>query len=202
MSTKTKTSPTRIVVGAGILSAAATALQYLEIPSLINFIKLDFSDLPALLGAFAYGPLVGVLIQLVKNVIHLAVSQSGYVGELSNFLLGSVFVLVAGLIYKKKKTKKAAIIGGIIGALCMALISFPSNLYIVYPFYYNFMPKEAVLGIYQEVFGRLFHFNVKTIEEGLLVFNVPFTFIKGLISVVVTTFIYQPLRPFLKGKNK
>lgn len=202
MSTKTKTSPTRIVVGAGILAAAATALQYLEIPSLINFIKLDFSDLPALLGAFAYGPLVGVLIQLVKNVIHLAVSQSGYVGELSNFLLGSVFVLVAGLIYKKKKTKKAAIIGGIIGALCMALISFPSNLYIVYPFYYNFMPKEAVLGIYQEVFGRLFHFNVKTIEEGLLVFNVPFTFIKGLISVVVTTFIYQPLRPFLKGKNK
>lgn len=202
MSTKTKTPPTRIVVGAGILAAAATALQYLEIPSLINFIKLDFSDLPALLGAFAYGPLVGVLIQLVKNVIHLAVSQSGYVGELSNFLLGSVFVLVAGLIYKKKKTKKAAIIGGIIGALCMALISFPSNLYIVYPFYYNFMPKEAVLGIYQEVFGRLFHFNVKTIEEGLLVFNVPFTFIKGLISVVVTTFIYQPLRPFLKGKNK
>lgn len=203
MSNKTKksTSKTRIVVGCGMLAAAATALQYLEIPSLINFIKLDFSDLPALLAAFAYGPLAGVLVQLVKNVIHLAVSQSGYVGELSNFLLGSVFVLVAGLIYKVKKTKKAAILGGIIGALAMALVSLPSNMYIVYPFYYNFMPKEAVLGVYQTVFNDLFHMNIKSIEQGLLVYNVPFTFIKGLISVVVTTFIYQPLRPFLKGKN-
>lgn len=203
MSNKTKksTSKTRIVVGCGMLAAAATALQYLEIPSLINFIKLDFSDLPALLAAFAYGPLAGVLVQLVKNVIHLAVSQSGYVGELSNFLLGSVFVLVAGLIYKIKKSKKWAILGGIIGALAMALVSLPSNMYIVYPFYYNFMPKEAVLGVYQTVFNDLFHMNIKSIEQGLLVYNVPFTFIKGLISVVVTTFIYQPLRPFLKGKN-
>lgn len=203
MSNKTKksTNKTRIVVGCGMLAAAATALQYLEIPSLINFIKLDFSDLPALLAAFAYGPLAGVLVQLVKNVIHLAVSQSGYVGELSNFLLGSVFVLVAGLIYKVKKTKKAAILGGIIGALAMAIVSLPSNMYIVYPFYYNFMPKEAVLGVYQTVFNDLFHMNIKSIEQGLLVYNVPFTFIKGLISVVVTTFIYQPLRPFLKGKK-
>lgn len=198
---KTKTSKTRIVVGAGVLAAAATALQYLEVPSFVNFIKLDFSDLPALLGAFAYGPLVGVLIQLVKNVIHLAVSQSGYVGELSNFILGSVFVLVAGLIYKHKKTKKAAIIGGIVGALCMAVVSFPSNLYIVYPFYYNFMPKEAVLGVYVDVFSVL-HINIKSVEQALLLYNVPFTFIKGLISVVVTTLVYQPLRPFLKGKNK
>lgn len=202
MSKQKTTNKTRLVVGCGVLAAAATALQYLEIPSLINFIKLDFSDLPALLAAFAYGPIAGVIVQLVKNVIHLAVSQSGYVGELSNFILGSVFVLVAGLIYQKKKTKKAAIIGGIIGALAMAIISLPSNMYIVYPFYYNFMPKEAVLGVYQAVFNKLLHMDIKSIEEGLLLYNVPFTFIKGLISVVVTTFIYQPLRPFLKGKNK
>ena len=137
-----------------------------------------------------------MLIELVKNLIHLAVSKSGYVGELSNFILGSVFTLTAGLIYKKKKTKKSAILGGIIGALIMAVVSYPSNLFVVYPFYYNFMPKEAVLGVYQALF------KVNSIEMAILIYNVPFTFIKGLISVAVSALIYKPLRPFLKGKNK
>lgn len=192
---KTKVSKTHLIVGCGMLSAVATALQYLEIPSPVSFIALDFSDLPALIGSFAYGPVAGVIIELIKNIIHLAVSKSGYVGELSNFILGAVFTLTAGLIYQHNKTKKSALIGGIIGALAMAIISYPSNLFVVYPFYYNFMPKEAVLGVYQELF------RVKSIEMAILIYNVPFTFIKGLISVVISAFIYRPLRPFLKGKN-
>lgn len=191
-----KPNKTHLIVGSGVLAAVATALQYLEIPSPVSFIALDFSDLPALLGAFAYGPVAGVLIELVKNIIHLAVSKSGYVGELSNFILGAMFTLTAGLIYQKGKTKKSAIIGGVIGAAVMALVSYPSNLFVVYPFYYNFMPKEAVLAVYQELF------NVKSIEMAILIYNVPFTFIKGLISVVICALIYKPLRPFLKGKNK
>ena len=191
-----KPNKTHLIVGSGVLAAVATALQYLEIPSPVSFIALDFSDLPALLGAFAYGPVAGVLIELVKNIIHLAVSKSGYVGELSNFILGAVFTLTAGLIYQKGKTKKSAIIGGVIGAAVMALVSYPSNLFVVYPFYYNFMPKEAVLAVYQELF------NVKSIEMAILIYNVPFTFIKGLISVAISALIYKPLRPFLKGKTK
>lgn len=193
---KTSKVNTRAIAGCGMLAAAATALQYLEIPSPVSFIALDFSDLPALLGAFAYGPVAGVVIELVKNLIHLAVSKSGYVGELSNFILGAVFCLVAGLIYKHKKTKKSAVLGGIIGALCMAIISYPSNLFVVYPFYYSFMPKEAVLDIYQKVL------NVNSIEMALLVYNVPFTFIKGLISVALSALIYKPLSPFLHGRKK
>jgi riboflavin transporter FmnP len=192
---KTKINKTRLIAGCGMLAAVSTVLQYLEIPSPVSFIALDFSDLPALIGSFAYGPIAGIVIELIKNVIHLAVSRSGYVGELSNFILGAVFVGVAGLIYKHKKSKKSAIIAGLVGAICMALISFPSNYFIVYPFYYNFMPKEAVLEIYQKVL------NVNSIEMALLVYNVPFTFIKGLISVVVTTFIYKPLSPVLHGKK-
>ena len=137
-----------------------------------------------------------MLIELVKNVIHLAVSRSGYVGELSNFILGAVFTLTAGLIYQKHKTKKSAILGGVIGALIMAVVSYPSNLFVVYPFYYNFMPKEAVLGVYQALF------KVNSIEMAILIYNVPFTFIKGLISVAISALIYKPLRPFLKGKTK
>lgn len=194
--TKTKINKTRLIAGCGMLAAAATALQYLEIPSPVNFIALDFSDLPALLGAFAYGPLAGVLIELIKNVIHLMVSKSGYVGELSNFILGAVFTLTAGLIYKYKKTKTGAILAGVVGALLMAAISYPSNLFVVYPFYYNFMPKEAVLGVYQALF------KVNSIEMAILIYNVPFTFIKGMISVVVCALIYKPLRPLLKGKEQ
>ncbi len=181
-----------------MLTAAAIVLQYLEvpIPFIPSFIKLDFSDLPELIGAFAYGPLAGIFIAFIKNVIHLAASQSGYVGELSNFLLGAVFAGVAGLIYSKNKTMKGALVGGIVGALCMAAVSFPSNLYIVYPFYYNFMPKEAVLGAYQAIVP-----SMKSIEQSLLVFNVPFTFIKGILCVIISMLIYKPLSPLLHGKN-
>lgn len=194
--TKSQTTKTRIIAGCGMLAALATVLQYLEIPSPVSFIALDFSDLPALIGAFAYGPVAGIVIEFIKNLIHLAVSRSGYVGELSNFILGAVFVGIAGIMYKHNKTKKMAFTAGIIGSLCMALVSYPSNYFIVYPFYYNFMPKEAVLDIYQKVL------NVSSIEMALLVYNVPFTFIKGLISVVISAFVYKPLSPILHGKSK
>ena len=195
--TKTK-NKARLLAGCGMLSAAAIALQYLEIPIPIipSFIKLDFSDLPELIGAFAYGPLAGVVIALVKNLIHMAVSQSGYIGELSNFILGAVFSFVAGIIYKNDKTKKGALIGGILGAICMALISFPSNKFIVYTFYYNFMDKNAVLGMYQAILP-----SVRSIDDALLIFNVPFTFVKGLISVGISMLIYKPLSPILHGKR-
>ncbi|MBO4679175.1 MAG: ECF transporter S component, partial [Lachnospiraceae bacterium] len=100
---------TRMMVGSGMLAAVAVVLQtFLEfpIPTLIpGFIKFDLSDLPALVGAYAYGPLSGVAIELIKNLIHCTVSKSFTVGELSNFILGATFVAVAGLIYKRNKTK-------------------------------------------------------------------------------------------------
>ncbi len=188
---------TRIIVGTGMLAAVAVVLQYLEfpIPMLIPpFIKLDFSDLPALIGAFAYGPLVGALIELIKNLIHCLASQSATVGELSNFILGAVFTVTAGFIYKHKKSKKSALIGGLAGALVMGLISVPSNFFVVYPFYYNFMPEEVVLSMYQEIIP-----SIKSIMQSLLVFNLPFTIVKGLISVVISMLIYKPLSRILKG---
>lgn len=197
--TKKTLTKTRLLAGCGMLSAAAIVLQYIEfpIPIIPSFIKLDFSDLPELIGAFAYGPLAGILIALVKNLIHLAVSQSGYIGELSNFILGAVFSGIAGFIYKKKQTKTGALIGSAAGAICMAIISYPSNEFIVYPFYYNFMDKNAVLGMYQAIMP-----NIKSIEQALLVFNVPFTFIKGLICAAVSMLVYKPLSPLLHGRSK
>lgn len=78
----------RTIAVTGMLSAVAVVLMYLEIPIPImpGFIKFDFSDLPALLGAYALGPVAGIIICFIKNVVHLAASQSMLVGELSNFL--------------------------------------------------------------------------------------------------------------------
>ena len=198
METKTsKTSSARYIAVTGILAAVAWVLQLIEFPVPVlspAFIKFDFSDLPALLGAFALGPLCGVLIELVKNILHSLVSQSFGVGEISNFILGAVFTATAGLVYKKNKTKKGAILGSVLGALVMAVVSVPSNYFIVYPFYYNFMPEETVLAAYQAILP-----SVKSILQALLVFNVPFTFIKGMLDVLVTMLIYKPLSPILKG---
>lgn len=193
---KSQSGKIHLIAGCGVLAAFATALQYLEIPSPVSFIAFDFSDLPALLGSFAYGPVAGILIEFIKNIIHLAVSRSGFIGELSNFILGAVFVGTAGILYKHKKTKKTALIAGIIGSLLMAVISYPSNLFVVYPFYYNFMPKEAVLQIYQDLF------KVNSIEMAVLIYNVPFTFVKGVICVLISAFIYKPLSPILHGRMK
>lgn len=190
----------RFLAGVAMLSAVAFILQYIEIaiPIMPAFIKFDFSDLPALIGAFAYGPLAGVLIEFIKNLIHCAVSQSATVGELSNFILGAVFTACAGFIYKYKKNKKTALIGGIIGAVVMGLISIPSNYFVVYPFYYKaYMPEEVVLGMYQVILP-----SMKSVLQCLFVFNLPFTIVKGLLSTCITMLVYKPLSPILKGRNK
>lgn len=183
-----------------MLSAIAFVLMFLDtaVPIMPSFIKLDLSELPALVATFALGPVCGVIVCLIKNLLHLLITTTGGVGELSNFILGAAFVLPAGLIYQHKKTKKNAIIGAIVGAFAMAIISFPSNLFIVYPVYYNFMPKDVIIAAYQALVPFA---NIDSIAKCLLLFNVPFTFVKGLISAIITILIYQPLRPLLKGNN-
>ena len=198
--TKTKSKfNARFIAGTAMLSAVAFILQYIEIaiPIMPAFIKFDFSDLPALIGAFAYGPLAGVLIELIKNLIHCAFSQSATVGELSNFILGAIFVGTAGFIYKNKKNKTTALIGGVVGSVVMGLVCIPSNYFVVYPVYYAAgFAEEAVLGMYQLILP-----GVKNIRQCLFVFNLPFTIVKGLISTAITMLIYKHLSPILKGKN-
>ena len=198
--TKTKSRfNARFIAGTAMLSAVAFILQYIEIaiPIMPAFIKFDFSDLPALIGAFAYGPLAGGLIELIKNLIHCAFSQSATVGELSNFILGDVFVGTAGVIYKNKKNKTTALIGGVVGSVVMGLVCIPSNYFVVYPVYYAAgFAEEALLGMYQLILP-----GVKNILQCLVIFNLPFTIVKGLISTAITMLIYKHLSPILKGKN-
>lgn len=188
-----------------MLSAVAFILMFLDfsVPIMPAFIKMDLSELPALIGTFAMGPVSGVVICLIKNLLHLLMTDTGGVGELSNFLLGAVFVLPAGWIYKNHKGRKNAVIGAVLGALLMGIISIASNYFIVYPVYYNFMSKEAILAAYQALPEAIpFLPRVDSMLEALVKYNAPFTFVKGLFSVIITVLIYKHISPFLKGNHR
>ena len=162
------------------------------------FIKLDISDLPALLGTFSLGPVYGVVIQLVKNLLHLPFGSSAGVGELSNFLLGAVLSVAAGAIYKKHKTKRGALAAAVLSAVIMGLISVPVNYWNIYPLYYNVLgfPQAAVLDMYQAILPA-----TKSILQALFIFNLPFTVAKGLLCAALCAGIYKPLSPLLHGRK-
>ena len=195
----TSWSRTHKLAVTAMLSAVAFVLMFIEfpIPALIpSFVKLDISDLPELLAAFSMGPLYGVAVTLVKNLLFILLhgTSSAYVGELFNFLMGSVFAFSAGFIYQRKKSRQSALIGSIVGAALMALISVPLNYFVVYPAYvvcYG-LPLEAIIGMYQAIRP-----STNGLLECLVVFNMPFTFCKGMLDVLLCFLIYKPLSPLL-----
>lgn len=199
---KVKKVNVRYLTMTAMLSAIAFILMFLDfnVPFMPVFISMDISELPALIGAFAMGPLSGVAICLVKNLLHLMVTNTGGVGELSNFILGAAFVLPAGMIYRIKKSKKTAIYGAFAGSVCMAVISVISNYFIVYPVYYNFMSKDAIVNAYNAIAQGLGG-SVHSILQCLIIFNMPFTFVKGLLSVIITLLIYKHISPIIKGTH-
>ena len=194
------TSKVRVLTGTAMLGAVAAVLMYLEfpIPIMPAFVKLDVSELPALIASFAYGPVSGILVCLIKNLIKLPSTSTAAVGELFNFVMGALFVGVAGLIYKRNKTRKGAIVGALLGALVMAVVSVPYNYFIVYPAYvvmYH-LPLDAIIGMYQAINPK-----VNGLLNCLLVFNLPFTFVKGALDAVLCFLVYKPLSPILHGRK-
>ncbi|MBR4743603.1 MAG: ECF transporter S component [Oscillospiraceae bacterium] len=190
---------TKLVVTA-LLAAVAVALQYLEfpVPLVPSFLQMDLSDIPELIGAFIVGPVGGVVVALLKNLIHLPVTKTAGVGELANFLLGAAFAFTAGIIYKRHKTKKTALIACCCGTVAMAAVSFPINYFIVYPFYAKlFGGMEPILGMYQAILPY-----ADTLPKALLIFNVPFTLVKGILCVIVTMLVYKPLSNLINELNK
>lgn len=185
-----------------MLSAVAFVLMFIEvsIPQVIPFfVKMDISDLPALMGGYALGPVHGIVISLLKNVLHALIkgTSTGFVGELCNFMLGASFACSAGLIYKYKKNKKGALIGALVGSVVMGIISLPVNYFITYPMYANaFMPMEDIIAMYQAILP-----SSDTLLKCLVIFNVPFTIVKGLLCSIICFVIYKPLSPLLHGKK-
>ena len=192
--TSRKSLARKIAVTA-VLSAVATILMALDfpIPFLIPpFVKMDFSELPALLAAFSLGPVSGAVVCLVKNLINLTMSSTQGAGELCNLLIGIAFVVPAGTIYRYKKTRSGALIGALAGAAIMALCSIPVNYFISYPYYTNFMPLDTIIAQYQKILP-----SANGLLSCLIIFNAPFTLLKGLLDTALCFLIYKPLSPLM-----
>lgn len=180
----------------GILGAIGFILMFLDFPLGFvapGFMKVDLADVPALIAGFAMGPTSGVLVQLIKNILNLFKTSTGGVGELSNFIVGSVFVLASSLYYKKNKTMKGAYIGLAIGTIAMSLLAMASNYFFIYPLYARIaIPMETIIAMGQAIFP-----SIETLWDMMILSVLPFNILKGAINSVVTAFLYKRVRKYL-----
>ena len=189
------------IVKVSMLSAVATVLMLLEFPLPFiapSFYEIDFSEVPALIGAFAMGPMAGVVIEAIKILLNFLINGSitGGVGELSNFVLGVAFVLPAGLIYKREKTKKNALLGITLGGIFMVILGCFSNAFVMIPLYSKMMPLDAIIAqaaAIWPVIDNTFKF--------VLLCVVPFNIVKAALVTVVTMVIYKRISSIFKIKN-
>ena len=195
---KRKITKTQYITRVAILAAVAFVLMYVELPLPIipPWLKLDFSEIPVLLGAFALGPVAGIIIQGIKCLLFLLIrgSMSGGVGELANFLIGVAFVVIAAFIYKKKHNFKFAIIGTLIGILVAAVVAGILNYYVLIPFYANtgLMPMDAIIAACKAINPA-----ADSLLGYVLIFAMPFTAFKLAVDAVVVFLLYKKLARFL-----
>jgi len=187
---------TKYLVRVAVLSTIAFILMYIELPIPIfpSFLKFDASDIPALLGAFSMGPLAGVVIELLKNILHFALkgTETGGVGQLANFIIGSAWVIPIGLMYKHSKTKKNAVIGLALGAISMIIAAALANYFILLPFYAKIMPIEAIIGL-----GSVLNAKIVDFPTLILYGITPFNIFKTVIISIITLAIYKKISPIL-----
>jgi len=180
----------------GLLAAMAVILFYIEIP-VVAFYKLDLSTLPAILAGFAMGPIEGVAVILVKDLVHLLGTSTSGVGELADFLMSSAFVIPASLIYRRAKSRKSAVRGMLVGSVLMTVAAVLVNYFILIPAYQVLMnlPLEVIIGMGQKVFGF-----IDTTVELVLAITAPFNILKAAVLSFVTYLLYKRVSPLLHQK--
>ena len=167
---------TNKMIKISLLSAIAVILMYIDVPVIPPFpwLKMDLSDVPALIGAFGFGPIAGVIIELFKNILYILIkgSGTGFVGETANFLIGSALVLPAGIIYHRNKSKKNAVLGMFLGAISIEIVGILANVYFLLPAYGMHMSQAEL---------------IKYVTVGLL----PLNGAKAMIVSIITYFLYK-----------
>lgn len=178
-----------------ILSVIAFIVMFIEAPVFIfpGFLKLDLSDVPALIAGFALGPAAGVAVELLKNILHLLRTTTGGVGEIANFVIGASMVAPAAYVYHKRKDRSGAIVGLAIGILVMSIVGALANYFVLLPFYQNFMPLDAIIGMSSAANGAIV--DIKTL---ILYGIIPFNLFKGIIVAIFTMVLYKKMSGLLK----
>ena len=191
---------TRRLVQIAMLGAAAGVLMFIEFPLPFlapPFYKMDFSELPVLIGGFAMGPVAGVLIEIIKLAIHLLFkgTSTAFVGELGNLIMGCAFIVPAALIYKHQKTKKMAIIGLITGVIVMAVASVLVNANMLLPAYCAafHIELDMIIGM-----GAAIHPSIGSVTTFCLFAVAPFNIFKGVVIAILTMLLYKHIRKLLK----
>jgi riboflavin transporter FmnP len=181
-----------------LMAVISFIIMFLEMPLPIfpEFLKVDLSDLPALITGLALGPVAGILVELLKNVLHLLRTSTGGVGELANFLVGVALILPSSIIYKKNQNKKVLIMSLVAGILLMGLVGGLANYFILLPFYQNFMPMAAIIGL-----GSAVNPAIKDTFTLILYAIVPFNILKGIVVTIFTMALYKRVSPLIKSLN-
>ncbi|MDD6810542.1 MAG: ECF transporter S component [Lachnospiraceae bacterium] len=190
---------TRKVAMIGMFSAISAILMLFEFPMPFapDFYKLDFSELPALIGTFAFGPVAGVMIEFCKIILKLLFksTSTAFVGELANFAVGCSFILPASLIYLFHKSKKNAIIGCVSGTLCMTIFGTAFNAIYLLPKFAQLygMPLEVLIDM-----GTKINSSITNITSFVCFAVAPLNLIKGTSVSIITLLVYKHLSPIIK----
>ncbi len=189
----------RTMVKIGMLSAVAVVLMAFEIPLPFApaFYKIDFSEVPVLVGCFAMGPLAGAAIELVKILLHVVIqgTQTAGVGDVANFLIGCALCVPAGIIYKRSHTRKGALAGMAAGTIFMTAVGCILNAYVLLPVYATAfgMPMDALVEMGTAVNG-----SITSVFTFVLFAVAPFNILKGVLVSAIVFIIYKKISPIFR----
>ncbi len=189
----------RSLVNIGMLSAIAVILMLFDIPLPFapSFYQIDFSEVPVFVGCFAMGPAAGAMIEAVKILLNLVLTgtSTAGVGELANFLIGCALCVPAGIIYRRNRTRKNALIGMITGTLLMTAVGCVLNAYVLLPAYSKAfgMPMDALIQM-----GTAVNSHITSLTTFVLFAVAPFNLIKGVVVSLVVFVIYKKISPVFR----
>lgn len=195
---KTKLGAREIAI-IGMLGAISVVLMLFEIPLPFapSFYKIDLSEVPVLVGCFALGPVAGVLIEFIKIFLNLLINGTltAGVGELANFFIGCSFCVPAGIVYKRKTTKRGAVGGLVFGTLIMTFLGCFINAYIMLPAYAKAFswPLDAIIEM-----GSKVNANITDLFSFVMFAVVPFNLLKGIVVSIIVLLIYKKISPIIK----
>ena len=196
--TSTRRVNVRNLVKIALLAASATLLMLFEIPLWFapSFYEIDLSEVAVLIGAFAMGPLAGVMIEAIKIILNLLINGTitAGIGEFANFLIGCSLIVPAALIYRSKKSIQFAIVGMAVGTALMAVTGSAFNTYVLLPVYAGAfgMPMSALVEM-----GSKVNSSITDLRSFILLAVVPFNLLKGFLSAAVTLLLYKRVSPLL-----
>lgn len=197
MGVKKRKLSTIVLVKVGLLSAVAFLLMFIEmpIPGLFpDFLKIDISDMPALIAGLAMGPAAGICVEIVKNFLHTIVATTtGGVGEIANIIVGSAFVVATSVVYRRKKDFKSLVIGFVCGTLAIIAVGSIVNYFFLLPFYGQLMGMDAIISL-----GKAVNPNVHNLLTFVIWFIAPFNLIKGVMISILSIPLYKKLERLIK----